>query len=236
MDIPSRTMAATDIKKVQIAKTLAELVNILDTVIARGYAILERLEILPSIEDESEYSRGIRELKALIHNQIDDLKAIGKTIQHNFLWSDTLMNIPNYDMFEYLHKPTKVQQVLSVYEPDLGSALYCVLEWKSNILTGLAENFEQNIDSNDKSNLRVKEIVSIDTELLKSQGAKIRFQKTLEEAKKNNKIKFQDIHLSNPAERKKYLSRAKKRLKELENARKKLAKLIREHYEPHQII
>ena len=180
--------------------------------------------------------RDSTQLKNLIRHQIEDLRTAGSTLQHGLMWSTVLFDIPNFDQFDFLRKPTNVQKVLSIYEPDLGPALSFVIEWKSNILTGLAEKFARNIASLEGGKLIVRELVYIDHDLLKRQHSKVHFLETLEEAEKTGSVKFQELDLSIPAERRRYLSRARKRLQEIQAARDQLAKLIQEHYEPHHLI
>ena len=62
MELPSRTVAATDAKKASISKTLTQFVNVLDAVIARGYLILSKLESLATLKDGQEFKENTKEL------------------------------------------------------------------------------------------------------------------------------------------------------------------------------
>ena len=93
MDIPSATVATNDAKKGYTAKTLAKLAKKLDDIITRGQKILSILELLPNLQDNSQYFDIYTELKSLLKAQKAEIIQVESDIQNDFAENDGFRNI-----------------------------------------------------------------------------------------------------------------------------------------------
>lgn len=237
ISLPARTAAASDAKKAEIAKTLAQFVSLLDKVLARGHTILFELEKLASLKkDQLEFSKEVKRLHSLTKDQIKDLHLVGALIQEKLITGSTLFGIPGFDYIAFRYEPTKIRKVISIYEPDLGSKLHHVIGLKTNILEDFAWIFAETTKTFELNSVVVKELVYIDPNVLEIGYEEANILGVLEEAEKLGKVKFKELNLAIPAQRNQYLSRERKRLQQIKNAREQLTKLIEQHYAPHHLV
>ena len=230
---PARAVAVSDIQKARLAKTIFGFIEILDRLIVRGYEILEKLDMLPSIEQRAQFIQAETELIELVEQQLEDLRKSVRIIQYNYggFW-------PHVGL-------TDVRKVLTVYEPDLGDSLRGVIGPKSEVLTQLASIFSHSIEEFKRKSLIVREVEYVEywdfpdypfADLMTLQQLKEMFKEDLARAEKRGIIRYRRVNLSIPQERREYLSRAAMRLKELEMARTRLADLLKEHFEPQYLL
>ncbi|EKQ71168.1 hypothetical protein OsccyDRAFT_1497 [Leptolyngbyaceae cyanobacterium JSC-12] len=150
MGLPALTVAATDAKKARIGKALFRFVNVLDTIISRGNQILDKIEAVALASNDSDFQVAVEELRGLAERQIESLEGIQEELKEGLRWEGFDSDSEMSDLFE---KPTDVQKVLSVYEPDLGQSLSVVLGFKKNVLRNFARYFGRNLESLDRYNL-----------------------------------------------------------------------------------
>lgn len=238
MTLPSRTLAASDSKKAEIGRRFAQFVQILDGVISRAYFLLSRLEHLIQVRGTDQYDKERRQLEALIENQIQDLSRLDTLLEQDITSSNLLDDIVGFNKDEFFREPTRIQTVLSIYQPHLGTSLQSVIGFKRYTLSTFARIFANNKDLNEESFV-IRELVYVDPFLMNdSTFASVLKHGAHDEAVTNqlvrmDRLRFQNLDLTKQAERELYFTRARTRLDELSNARDQLAELIRQYYEPH---
>lgn len=233
MGVPALTVAATDAKKARIGKALFRFINALDTIISRGNRILDKIETIALASSDSDFQVAVEELRGLAEHQIESLEDIQEELRKGLKWEGVGLDL---EMSALLEKTTDVQKVLSIYEPDLGQSLNVVLGFKRYLLINFARYFAQNLESLDRDNLTIKEIIFIKPNYLIVLDSLLdRYPEEMVEAEAQGLIKTQTLNLSSTLEREDYLHKARKRLSELQCARQKLTELIKRYYEPHHL-
>jgi hypothetical protein len=143
------------------------------------------------------------------------------------------------EISDLLRRPTDVQKVLSIYEPDLGQSINVLFGRKKNMLESFARFFNQNVDSLDQNNLKIKEFVFIQPDFLQHEDlvdlCLIYYDEYIIKAESRGLVKTHIVDLRVTLERQNYLQKAQKRLDELQSARQRLTELIKRYYEPHHL-
>lgn len=221
MDIPSRSVAGTERKKAEAAKSLARTLELLNQIIQRGHEILHLLETLFEVDSEQHFKQIGKQLAALYIYQSKTLNLLVRSFR---VFSTELYFRPKLRKMAYISQI--VRPILTVYSPDLEHSLWKIFNYKGQVLLINTELFE---------NLSNKEGLVIREPILPNNLPEdvIEFEMTHDI---KEKTKYREMNLGDPHERQKYLSRARERLAELKRVKNLLAVFIKENYEPHHII
>lgn len=226
-------------KKSKLGKSIYEFYNDLNLIIKQGYVILDKIEILANAKHPQVFQKDSIELYELVEHQTHLLEEAGGKLVHSFFWDNIEMRGEIENLL--LKKTSNVQKVLSIYEPNFGSSIKSILWAKKNLLRTLGERLLVNINTFEFQKMQINEITNIKNEsylLARNNYYNNELIKSCHSLSlaEDLGIGVITINLNNLSQRTEYLSRERHRLKELENGCNKLAEMMRQHFEPHEII
>ena len=218
--VPQTAAALTEVKKAQIGKTLARFVIHIDEIVWNGNRILEYL------------NQAITNNDACIKDALlDKLREQKYDIKKVAAYMKGLCTLELYSEIDYSIYQTKLDRILNIYCPEIGPNLSILLSEKNFTINILCDYIYLLLEKNTVDSYIVYEVENHEPYLTRSV-----LQLSPDKLEDDEIIQCKKIDLSCEADRIEYLNACFEKLQIIKEYRNTLVEMIKENFEPHQII
>lgn len=219
--IPQSAAAVTEVKKAQIGKTLARFVIHIDEIVWNGNYILKHLNQAIANKNDSSIKEALLDK---LREQKYDIKKVASYMK-------SLCTLDLSDKIDYNIYQTKLDKILNIYCPEIGPNLSILLSEKNHTIDILCDYIYLLLERNIMDSYIIYEVENHEPYLTRNI-----LQLSPDELENDEIIQCKKIDLSCEAERNNYINACFEKLKIIKEYRNMLVEMIKENFEPHQII